>query len=370
MSIFGFTLVWVIFVAFVYHVLPVKVREYNNYSYSIENQRTSFFWAFIAFLPLIIAAGFRINIGDTGLYRKGFLALSETISTLPSYLETVDKDKGFAVFNVVLKTIIGNSDKLYFLIIALVQGICLVHVYRKYSEDFALTIFLFVASADYISWMINGMRQFIAVAILFASFGLIVRKKYIPAIIIVLLASTIHASALIMLPIIFVVQGKAWNSKTVFFIVAIIVSIFFVDKFTPFLEDALQNTQYDTVMTDEIWINDDGTSLIRTLVYSLPAIISFVCRKWIQRSDDPAINIATNFSIVAAGVYLFSSFTSGIYVGRLPIYCSLYSYITLPWMLNHCFYERDRKILKCIIFVAYSIYYYYQVVISWGFKLF
>lgn len=45
-------------------------------------------------------------------------------------------------------------------------------------------------------------------------------------------------------------------------------------------------------------------------------------------------------SIVSAGIYLVSMFTSGIYIGRLPIYCSLYSYVLLPWEIKHLFNEK------------------------------
>lgn len=38
-------------------------------------------------------------------------------------------------------------------------------------------------------------------------------KKYVALIVIILLATTVHSSAFIMLPIIFVVQGKPWNKK-------------------------------------------------------------------------------------------------------------------------------------------------------------
>ena len=51
------------------------------------------------------------------------------------------------------------------------------------------------------------------------------KKKYIPLIAIILLGATFHASALLMIPIIFIVQGKAWNKKSVLCILGCIFNI-------------------------------------------------------------------------------------------------------------------------------------------------
>ena len=63
--------------------------------------------------------------------------------------------------------------------IALIQGCCLMKTYRKFSEDYWFAIFVFVASTDFVSWMQNGIRQFVAVANTFASAEPIFRKQYI-----------------------------------------------------------------------------------------------------------------------------------------------------------------------------------------------
>ena len=64
------------------------------------------------------------------------------------------------------------------------------------------------------------MRQFLSVCITTVAIAFSTKKKYIIAIALILLASTIHASALIMLPGIFIIQGKAWNKKTILALLA------------------------------------------------------------------------------------------------------------------------------------------------------
>ncbi|MFQ7768834.1 MAG: EpsG family protein [Fusicatenibacter saccharivorans] len=54
----------------------------------------------------------------------------------------------------------------------------------------------FVAGTDYMSWCQNGIRQFLAIAIIMAGFPLLLKRKYIPLTAIILLGATFHASAL------------------------------------------------------------------------------------------------------------------------------------------------------------------------------
>lgn len=69
-------------------------------------------------------------------------------------------------------------------------------------------------------------------------------KKYIRCILVILLASTIHQTALIMLPIIFIVQGKPWNKKTIATSGIALVALVASTQFTDFLNVAMEDTVY------------------------------------------------------------------------------------------------------------------------------
>jgi len=274
-------------------------------------------------LPYIIWAGFRWDYIDTGSYRQFFLEAPRQISEWGQYIESLTKDEGFYIITLLMKYVLGNSDVLYFLIIAAVQILCIVFVCRQYSSDYWLSIFLFVASTDYMSWTWNGMRQFLAVTIVFATTPLILKKDYIKVILIILFASTIHGTALLMIPIVFIMQGKSWNSKTVLCIIFSILALTYVDQFTNILDTMLVDTQYTNVVSDWQSWNDDGMNPIRVLVYSIPTILSLVGIKYIRNADEPIINLATNAGIIATGLAIIAMGTSGIHMGRLPIYVSL-----------------------------------------------
>lgn len=319
-------------------------------------------YAFLVFLPLIIWCGYRGYIGDTGAYMRGFASMPSDFSGISEYFGGLTKDKGFYLGSALIKCIIGNNVNLYFIILALIQSYFLIKIYRKYSINFVISFFLFIASTDYISWMFNGIRQFTAVAIVFGCFELILKKKYVPTIIIILLASQIHGTALIVLPFIFICQGKAWNKKTVMFLFFIILGVSFIGSFTNILNSMLEDTQYENVVSDWQSWEDDGTNLFRVLVYSIPAIISWVYRKKILEHDSPVINLCVNMSIVSAGFYIISMFTSGIFIGRIPIYFSLYSYILLPWEIKELFEKKTSSVVMFLMIVCYIMFYLYSLI--------
>ena len=332
--------------------------------------KTEYRWSWPAAIFLICPYAVwcmnRKNFGDTEVYRQTFYSIPTSLGQLSAYLTENTKDQGFSIFNGVLKTIIGNNDKMFFLIIAIFQLLCIVYFFRNYSNDYLMCMFMFVASTDYLSWMFNGMRQFIAVCIVLLAFGLVLKKKYIPAIAIILLASTIHGSALLMLPLIFVVQGKAWNKRTLLMIFGVGLAIMFMGQFTSILDSLLAETQYSDLVTNEIWINDDGTNILRVLFYSIPMILSLVGKRFVDEENSPVINMCVNCSICTSVIYALSAASSGIYLGRLPIYTTLPGYVSCVWLIEHMFTKESARLVKIVLIGSYIVFFYYQLHIAWS----
>lgn len=149
--------------------------------------------------------------------------------------------------------------------------------------------------------------------------------------------------------------------KTILFILIAIAAVMFIGKFTNFLDTALSDTQYKNVVSDWKQFEDDGTNPIRVLVYAVPTILSYIGRKIIWIEDNKLVNLCVNMSIISTGLYVVSMFTSGIFIGRLPIYFSLYNYILLPWEIENLFTERSKKLVYIGLIGFYLLFYYYQM---------
>lgn len=331
-------------------------------------RRATWVYALLLVIPIVAMAGMRNKyFGDTGNYYNVFMNIPQTHSERMAYIASLKKDKGFYIMGVLLKMVIGGNPRIYLIILAAMQMFCLVKTYRRYSADFWLAIFVFVASTDVYSWMFNGIRQFTAVCIVFAGSGFLFRKKLILFSLVVAFASLFHQSALLMIPIAFIVQGRAWNWKTMVVIFFTVLAIAFVGTFTNLLGSALEDTQYRNVVSDwQAW-NDDGTNPLRVLVYAMPTLISLLGFKLIKHSDDRIVHICCNLGIVSTALYLISMVTSGVFIGRLPIYCSLYANgILLPWELKHMFKRETGRVIRLLAIVCYIAFYYFQVHFTWG----
>lgn len=273
------------------------------------------YWVSVLLLagPYILWGGYRGIIGDTGTYIQIFRSAPSSFAQLSAVLTPDSKDPGFTVLMALIKIAGITNYRTFLLVITMLQILCLCYTFRKYSPNFWISFFLFIASTDYISWTFNGLRQFIAVCILFAAFDLLVRKKYVLYVLIVLLVAQIHGSAVLMLPLAYVMHGPALNRKTVVMIIGTALVIPFIDRLLPIMNDLLSDTQYSTTMNDEIWAADDGTNPIRVLVYSVPALIALFGHRYFRRIDDPVMNLCINASMITMAMYLVSAVTSGIY---------------------------------------------------------
>lgn len=357
--------IWLALVGIVSAGINSKQIEIVNGRKEVRYNRI---WASIIILPLIYWAGTRTYaFFDTGSYAQGFSGMPATFSGIPSFLTDVNKDKGFYLLSSLIRVIVGDNPTFYFTILAIIQAFLLFSILRKYSCNYMASVFLFVASTDYLSWMHNGIRQFTAVTIIFFATKLMLEKKYIRMILVIIFASFFHQSALLMIPIVFITQGKAWNASTILIILAALIAIVYVDQFTQILDQLLVDTQYTNVVSDWQSWQDNGTNPIRVLVYSIPTILSIIGYKYIKVEEDAVINMCVNMSIVSTGLYLVSMFTSGIFIGRLPIYVSLYANcILLPWEIEHIFEAKSSRIVYGLMVIAYLLFYYYQVHLVWG----
>ena len=111
----------------------------------------------------------------------------------------------------------------------------------------------------------------------------------------------------------------------------------------------------------------DGTNIIRVLVYSVPALLSLLGLNQVRAANSPIINLSVNCSIVTMALYLVSMVTSGIYIGRLPIYTTLQGYIAVPWLIENIFTKESAKIIRILMIGSFCMFFYYQMFIAWNY---
>ena len=332
-------------------------------------------------LPLFFIA-MRSEFGDTGAYIKIFKDAPLVMSRFDEFVNSRDHSQLYYGLMMLFKINVTDDFQKWFIVIASIQTVLMLRTLKKYSVDVGMSMFLFVASGMSVMWMCNGIRQFLAVTMLFACTKWILENKwyfFFPFAVIVMGLTPItsrfdletapwylcgiHQSAVIFILSYFFIRGKAFNKK-----VWILAAVFFVLTVSGGLNSVLDSSVEDTTyVKDMANVNaDDGTSIPRVLVSSVPFIMALFSWNELKKDSTPdIISLSANCSAVTSILYIASAFTSGIYVGRLPIYTEMYNLILVPWLIKHA-YKENQKALTAVTVIAYLLYFYYQFNVSWS----
>ncbi len=358
MIIYWSMVLWVPIIYILYsltHREDVLLLDYN-----IQNgiqKKVPLLYAFLTFGYLIFWIGMRTRVADTGAYEDSFDLIPNSFSVAWSQINWSGKRPGFDAIAVLFKSFISKDSQMWLMFVAIVSGLCVMQVLRKYSVSFFYSSFLFMTMITY-TWMMNGMRQFICVAVIFAFCDWIRDGKFVQFALLVLLLSTIHITAIMMIPIYFVVRCEPWSKKIGLFIIAIILICIFAEPIFNGLDDAISGTDY-AGFTDQ-FAQDDGVNPIRVLFYAVPPVLAFIKREKIKEyyPKNSMLKICINASLITASLYFVGMFTSGILIGRLPIYTEVYNLIFIPYLLRVSFTKDEMKIVWPIFTVVMLLFFY------------
>jgi transmembrane protein EpsG len=304
---------------------------------------------FIVISILVLVSGLENNIGDTVFYMYSY---STTQFTLDSVL--FKADFGFNVLQILLQQISNNPQLLIF-VVALITNVLILVVLYKYSKLFELSLFLYITTGMYLVSM-NGIRQFLAAAFLFAATKYIFDGNWKKYMIVVLFAATIHQSALILIPIYYIVRRKAWTKQTYLLLAVAMVVVVGYGLFSQALFTVIKDTKYGEYQN----LETHGANFLRVIVTVIPLIIAYLGREKL-RSLFPKSDYIVNMCLINAVVMLIS--TQQWIFARFSIYFGLYNLILIPWIIK-LFVPKHQKLVYYAIVVFYFIYYYYEEVIS------
>jgi hypothetical protein len=336
---------------------PEFLDSFNHYDYRKNSTRLV---SFFSVLPMILWAAFRDNIQDTYNYRASYLEMEVSWSKIIDIIksDTVD-DKGLSVLSTIIKIFVGNNDILFFGIIAAIMLLTTSEVYRRTSPEYSMSIFLLVASGDYYSWCLNGMRQGLAVAMVFYASLKLIDKKYFQFILLLLFAVSIHSTAIVFIVALLLYNQRPWSPRVLIIGFVFLLGVFLFTNYTSIAQTIFADTHYEHAVAEIK--KDSGVNILRVLVYSVPTIIAFVYREKLDETADVAIVAGINISFIGTILYVVAMFTSGILIGRLPIYFTLWNYVLLAWEIKNLFYNKQRRtVVKFIMVLAYLVFNYYQ----------
>jgi hypothetical protein len=230
----------------------------------------------------------------------------------------------------------------------------------SYKYQYLLPLmFFFILSSGFFYWTLSGLRQSIAIMIFFYSIKFIIEKNFYQYILFIIIASFFHTSALIMIPIYFLIYLK-FNQLIIFIIFSI--SLFFIGK-TTFLEIINQyvliignkidflNKYMNYLETSTFQINDERSST------GLGVIVKIITTYYIIYKSKYVIDKFPDLKIYFL-LFIISAISNNLFysveiIGRVMNYL----YISFPLVMAAALYYTNKKIEKYINLVFLSIYF-------------
>jgi transmembrane protein EpsG len=307
--------------------------------------------ALIAIASLVMVSGLRKNIGDTYFYMHAYEFNDFTWDFIKN-----QKDIGFGVLQMILKIISEDAQILVFTT-ALITNFLIVIVLYKYSRLFEISLFIYITGGMFIVSM-NGIRQVLAASIIFTATKYIIEGNWKKYFCVVLFASTFHLSALVLIPIYFLIRVKAWSKATLMLIFLSIIIVVGFEQFSSILFSAIEDTQYGEYQN----FTEGGANIIRVFVYAAPILVSYLGRENLRKIF-PNSDYIVNMSIVGL-VFMIISTQNWIFA-RFSLYFNLYQIILISWIII-LFREKDQKLVYYGVGLCYLFYFIYENVISLG----
>lgn len=322
---------------------------FSNYPINIRPNRA---FAFLVLATLVITSGLQKNVGDTYFYMHSYKIKTFTWSQID-----YSGDFGFEIYQLLLQKVSKDPQILIF-VTGAITNLLIVIVLYKYARIIELAIYMYITAGMFTTSM-NGIRQFLAAGIVFMATKYILNGDFKKYALFILFAATIHKTALVLLPIYFIVRRKAWTRVTMLLIASSIIIVLGFNQFIEILFSALENTKYGEYSD----FAEGGANILRVIVSAVPVFIAFLGRHKL-RELWPKSDYIVNMSIICVVFAIIS--TQNWIFARFNIYFGLYNLILISWIVL-LFKENSQKLIYYIILIFYLIYFYYEHVISFGF---
>lgn len=306
----------------------------------------------ILFILITFYTYIRTDVNDTTVYRAIFTELQPSWDNINTIIDDTSKDKGFYILQNLFKMYVSDDYHMWFLFVASIESIILVCMLARYSVSFFDAAFYFFASQLYYNYF-SMMRQWLAVCIVFIGFTFIKKKKFIPFLLICLLAAQFHNSAYYMIPVYFLLQGTPWGKKQMSVIVLFVFALFFLQPILSSVNGTTDDSTYNYVFN--AMSSNSGSSITRVVFIIFPVVLAFINK---DKITDKTMCICVNAAVLTLLLIVVASFSNGLYIHRFKTYIYMYTIPFVPYLLNVVYNDRKNKQeLKLVFYLVYFILY-------------
>lgn len=355
----------------IYIVLLFTILINGLLSYSLNRKHYKKWFVASSFFMIILVAALRsTNIGKdlSGHYAANFVLIANTNwSDLANFTTNGMYDIGFVVFCKVL-SFISVDPQCFIVATSLITFASIgLYIYR-HSEDVILETFLMITS--FLMFMyLTMLAQVLAITVILFAVDFLAEKKYIKFAFLVLLASTLHASAIICFIFIPLSMLKTNRNYILGYVVALCAVIVLFDKlinfvltyFLPqysfyFMEGAMHNAKEQIA----------GSNFTQLLIYVFCAAIGILSFYFFNRGVTVQAQMLMkyeqeNIKWLDTGFLIYLSLSTVVFrtmliygsvIKRAGYYFYPFAFMLLCRGLGR-FKARTRFIIKLVIYLVF-----------------
>ena len=335
----------------------------NVYGYDRNRERAEQIVFFVMAVLMIAFVGLRTRYNDTGTYIAMYEALASSGASLRDIDWSLGANPGFWVVNTLMVRAGFSAQTFLLCYSAVTVGVYLWFV-RKYTCNFLLSMFLLFTTGAY-TFTLAAIKQCVAVAFALIATHYAIKKRWIPFVLWILIASTFHPYAL-MYGIVPVMMFRPWTGKTYLSLVAFGCAGFALQSLMGVIVDVttLLGEEFDAAT-----FAGEGVNPFRLAVCAVPLILSFITRNVRLDSDSKENYLMVNMAIINAEIMFVALFGTANYFARLANYFIIMQSLSIPWLLKK-FEKRSEQLLTVVAVICYLAYFYYANAIDQPFDLY
>ncbi|NKD46799.1 EpsG family protein [Mammaliicoccus sciuri] len=315
-----------------------------------KNKTTENIFLMLASLLMMLIVSLRnLSFGtDTLVYVEKFRQYNLIeFSQIINYLNSMDeKDK---TFYLLVRTInyIGLEETFIVVLFSILFLISIFWLIYKYSNNSLISIILFIC-LGYLFFSLTGLRQTFALTFIIISYKYLLERKKYKFIILVLLASLFHSTALVFLIAYPLVYLKLGIKHLVVLIIAFLINILFNSQIYSLLDNIMLNEKYEYYLQNEESLNYSGF-LIQLSIF----LFCLIFKKMILTKSPENI---TYYNLMFIGL-IFQLFATNIAViFRISLYFSIFSIILLPNVISGIKDVNVKILVNTLVIVVLLMY--------------
>lgn len=303
------------------------------------------FAVFIAALPPAFIAAFRYMVGTDYFvtYYTGFYRILDG--------SKVDKfEFGYYWLNRLIQLFTDNAFVLFFVTGVLFVGV----VYKTIEEEsinIPLSILLFMFTRYYFVGM-NGVRQFIAIAILTYSIKYVIKEDVTKFLLCVFFACSFHYTSIIFVFVYFIARLEVPKRRLVSWT---IIDVVFFSFGTTFIINILQGTKYGRYI-EKFSIAGENFTLLTIIINLILVCIAY--EDYLERKEDKRYRVYLNIQLFA--------FWISLVLRAIPLMERLYWFFSFPIIITFPYFlqgktKLKKKIYKYFVLLIFLVYMVYDI---------